>query len=510
MSRFSQKIGTLFFLVLLALPAACGRQLRPEAAGPTHLEEGLIAYEQSRWDEALRQFDAALKIDPQNTEALFRRGIIFQKQNKFDDAIAAYRELIRIDPNHFKAHYNLGNLYSYEKGNNTQAIFHYRRFSDLAPTHPLNSKAQARLAELTGTADEKLARGKSTLEGEPQNDIHLTGELISPPAIPAAMPPVPVVPPAPRAEAAPPVPAPAERNDPSYPQVVCVVGETARGKIEGSGFVIGAGYILASGHEADRSNHLAVRLPDGSIQPATLLSVSAALDLALLQIPEQGTAPLPFSGANSGKVGETVVAVGCPFGLSRSASQGIISAPERLLEDRPLLQTDVAVNPGNSGGPLLNKQGEVIGVVLGMIPEARGIAFAVPAREVKRFLGETFFQMGTLLAEAKRYSEAAELLVQSTKFWPQSAKAFNNLGEIYRRTNEPKKAEQAYLKALEINPKYADAHYNLGTFYDGVVRNPKKAAHHYRKYMELKPASPDTVQIGQRLAALEGTRGEKP
>lgn len=510
MSCFSQKIGALFFLGLLALPAACSRQLRPEAVGPTHLEEGLIAYEQNRWDEALQQFDAALKIDPQNTEALFRRAIIFQKQNKSDEAIAAYRELVRTDPNHFKAHYNLGNLYSYEKGNNTQAIFHYRRFADLAPTHPLNAKAQARLAELTGP-DEKLARGKSALEGASQEDIRLTGELISPPAaLPAALPPVPVVPPAPRAEAAPLAPAPAERNDPSYPQVVCVVGENARGKIEGSGFVIGPGYILASGHEADRSNRLAVRLPDGSIQPATLLSVSAALDLALLQIPAAGTAPLSFSNANSGKVGETVVAVGCPFGLDHSASQGIISAPERLLEDRPLLQTDVAVNPGNSGGPLLNKQGEVIGVVLGMIPEARGIAFAVPAREVKRFLGETFFQMGTLLAEAKRYSEAADLLVESTKFWPQSAKAFNNLGEIYRRTNEPKKAEQAYLKALEINPKYADAHYNLGTFYDGVIRNSKKAAHHYRKYMELKPASPDTVQVGRRLAALEGTAGGKP
>ncbi|HZR47732.1 MAG TPA: tetratricopeptide repeat protein, partial [Candidatus Manganitrophaceae bacterium] len=95
-------------------------------------------------------------------------------------------------------------------------------------------------------------------------------------------------------------------------------------------------------------------------------------------------------------------------------------------------------------------------------------------------------------------------------FSPQSAKAFNNLGEVYRRSNEAKKAEQAYLRAIEINPKYADAHYNLGTLYDGVIRNPKKAAHHYRKYMELKPASPDSVQVGQRLAAIEGTPGGKP
>ena len=508
MKLFSLKIVQVGLLAFFIFQAGCSRQIRPEVIGPTHLEEGLIAYEQNQWDEALKQFDAALKLDPQSTEALFRRGVIFQKQNKIDDAIAAYREVIRIEPNHFKSHHNLGNLYSYEKGNIAQSIFHYRRFLDVAPTHPLNSRTQVRLTELTGTPDEKLAHGKSTLEGEPQSDIHLTGELMpaSQPPLPAAAPAAPLaVLPVPALR----VPAAAERNGGSFPQVVCVVGETARGKIEGSGFIVGPGYVLASGHETNQSSRLAVQFQDGSIHPATLLSVSSALDLALLQIPAQETPSLPFGNANSGRVGEPVLAVGCPFGLNHSASQGIISAPERMLGDRPLLQTDVAVNPGNSGGPLLNKQGEVIGVVLGMLPEAHGIAFAAPAREVKRFLGETFFQMGTLLAEAKRYPEAADLLLQSTQFWPQSAKAFNNLGEVYRRTQEAKKAEQAYLKALEINPKYADAHYNLGAFYDGLMRNPKKAAHHYRKYMELKPASPDTAQIGQRLAAIEGT-GVKP
>jgi S1-C subfamily serine protease/Flp pilus assembly protein TadD len=515
MKLFSKKtIIRIGLFALLLLGTGCTRQLRPDAVGPTHLEEGLIAYEQNQWDEALKQFDAALKLDPQNTEALFRRGVIFQKQNKMDDAVTAYRELVRVDPNHFKGHYNLANLYSYEKGNKTQAIFHYRRFLDLAPTHPLSSKAQVRLTDLTGTAEEKLAHGKSSFEGESQSDVQMTGEMIASPqaALPAVIPvaPLPIVPPVPRSDSQPRPPAAAERNDPSFSQVVCVVGETPRGNIEGSGFIVGAGYILASGHEINQSNRLSVQFQDGSIQSATLLSVSSALDLALLQIPTQGIAPLPFGKANSGKVGESVLAVGCPFGLNHSASQGIISAPERMLGERPLLQTDVAVNPGNSGGPLLNKQGEVIGVILGMLPEARGIAFAVPAREVKRFLGETFFQMGTLLAEAKRYQEASDLLLQSTQFWPQSAKAFNNLGEVYRRTKEPKKAEQDYMKALEINPKYADAHYNLGTFYDNIVRSPKKAAQHYRKYMELKPSSPDAAQVGQRLAAIEGSAEGKP
>ncbi|SRR5579884_318950 len=499
MNLFFKK--SILLLTFLMLASACSRQIRPDA-GPTHLEEGLIAYDQNHYDEAMNHLDAALKLDPQNTEALFRKGVIFQKQNKPDEAIQAYREVVRIDPNHIKAHYNLANLYSYEKANNVQAIFHYRKFLSLAPTHPLASRAQTRLAELTETPTDKLARGNGVAEEEGQGDIRLTGEMIVPPA--------PVI--AAAAPSLPEPPAPTPRNTPagapavSFPQVVCVHGETNQGKVEGSGFVVGPGYILVSGHEANKASRLEVQFQDGSAYSATVLSVSGALDLALLQISFRDLEPLPFVAANTSKVGESVVAVGCPFGLNHSASQGIISAPERTLGDRPVLQTDVAVNPGSSGGPLLNKQGEVVGVVLGMLPEARGIAFAVPSREVRRFLGETFFQMGTLMAEAKRYAEAADLLVQSTRLWPQSAKAYNNLGEVYRRMKEVKKAEQAYQKALEINPKYADSHYNLGTFYDSILRNPQKAAFHYRKYLELKPAAPEAVQVSQWLGAIENKK----
>ena len=75
---------------------------------------------------------------------------------------------------------------------------------------------------------------------------------------------------------------------------------------------------------------------------------------------------------------------------------------------------------------------------------------------------------------------------------------------------ETKKAEQAYLKTIEINPTYADAHYNLGVFYDGVMRNRRKAAQHYWKYLDLKPLSPKAVQVAQWLNSVEEKTGGKP
>lgn len=287
-------------------------------------------------------------------------------------------------------------------------------------------------------------------------------------------------------------------------QVVCVHGETAaQGQTVGSGFVVAPGYILTSGHGTDHVIRLSVQFHNRSASLATLLAVSSTLDLALLRIADKSVPPIPFGEDHSEQVGDPVRAVGCPFDLNHSVSQGIISAPERTLMGRDVLQTDVAVNPGNSGGPLLNKQGEVLGVVLGILSEARGISFSLPVREARRFLGETFLQMGILFAEEKRYTEAVDALSHSTHFWPRSAHAFNNLGEAYRRGKKPEKAGEAYLKALEIDPKYADAHYNLGIFYDTVLHDSEKAAHYYRRYLVLKPSSPEATQVGRWLAAFE-------
>lgn len=505
-------VGTLGVFVTLA---GCGAPMTSQAYGPSYFEEGMSVYEQDQYDETLAALEETLKVDPQNTEALFLKGVISQKQERIKDALLSYRQVVRMDPSHYKAHYNLGNIYSYDKANNPQAVFHYRRFLELAPAHPLARNTRTRLAELTGTSSERgLSLTKGNLEGETQDDVRLTGELMTlseekqqaatplptgrSRSLAPAVPPVKTDPPLPRPHA----------REVSFSPVVCIHGEGRSGRVEGSGFMVASGYVLGTGHQVEQSERLSVQFENGSIYPAVLLSVSSSLDLALLQIPPQGVSPLSFSPSKTGRIGEEVRAVGCPYGLNHTVSRGIVSGPERRLRQRPMLQTDVAINPGNSGGPLLNDKGEVLGVIVGMLPEAKGIAFAVPARESKRFLGETFFQIATLFAEVKRYSEAVEALNLSTGFWPQSAKAFSNLGEVYRRMNKIRSAEEAFLKAVEVDQKYADAHYNLGVLYDNHIKRPQKAALHFRKYLHLKPSSPDARQVGRWLTALEGRGGE--
>jgi S1-C subfamily serine protease len=165
-----------------------------------------------------------------------------------------------------------------------------------------------------------------------------------------------------------------------------VVGlEHRRG--QGSGVVLAAdGYVLTNAHVARRSNELTVRVADGARARGRLVGADEATDLAVVRIDAADLVPLPLLDTNTLGVGEIVVAIGNPFGFERSVSWGVVSA---MYRDLPagrdtvlagLIQTDAAVNPGNSGGPLVDTTGRVAGITTAMIPYAHGLSFAVPAR----------------------------------------------------------------------------------------------------------------------------------
>ena len=164
----------------------------------------------------------------------------------------------------------------------------------------------------------------------------------------------------------------------------------------GSGFVISAdGYVVTNNHVIEGADEIEVNFADGQVLKATLIGRDKDTDLAVLKV--KSDKPLPFvSFADSDKaeVGDWVIAIGNPFGFGGSVSAGIISARNRDLNagrSDDFIQTDAAINRGNSGGPLFNLGGEVVGVNTAIISPTGGsvgIGFSVPANLVNRITGE--------------------------------------------------------------------------------------------------------------------------
>jgi S1-C subfamily serine protease len=165
-----------------------------------------------------------------------------------------------------------------------------------------------------------------------------------------------------------------------------VVGlERRRG--QGSGVALSPdGYVLTNAHVAGRAGRLGVRLPGGDEARGEVVGSDERTDLAVVRAEARGLSTLPLAEDRSLRVGELVLAIGNPLGFERSVSVGVVSALYRALPTPRgglldgLVQTDAAVNPGNSGGPLLDAEGRVVGVTTAMIPWASGMGFAIPAR----------------------------------------------------------------------------------------------------------------------------------
>ena len=159
----------------------------------------------------------------------------------------------------------------------------------------------------------------------------------------------------------------------------------------GSGFIIDpAGFVVTNNHVVENASKVTVRLQDGRELPAEIRGRDPKTDLAMLKVDAEGDLPaVTWGNSDDALVGDWVVAIGSPFGLGATVTAGIVSARARDIQAGPyddFIQTDAAINRGNSGGPLLNLDGDVVGVntaILSPVGVNIGIGFAVPANLAK-------------------------------------------------------------------------------------------------------------------------------
>ena len=168
-----------------------------------------------------------------------------------------------------------------------------------------------------------------------------------------------------------------------------------RGEGTGSGVIIASdGFVLTNAHVVEQASEVEVGLTDGRMLVAQIVGSDPATDLAVVRTSASGLPTASLGSSDSLRVGQLVIAIGNPLGFQSTVSTGVISALGRALRSQTgrlienVIQTDVPLNPGNSGGPLVDSRGRVIGINTAMIFMAQGISFSVPVSTAKWVVGE--------------------------------------------------------------------------------------------------------------------------
>ncbi|MDE3016267.1 MAG: DegQ family serine endoprotease [Pseudomonadota bacterium] len=278
----------------------------------------------------------------------------------------------------------------------------------------------------------------------------------------------------------------------------------------GSGFIIDAsGYIVTNNHVIDDADEITVTLPDKSKYKAKIIGRDKKTDLALLKV--DAKKPLPyvtFGDSDAMRVGDWVIAIGNPYGLGGSVTQGIISARQRNINSGPFddfLQTDAAINRGNSGGPLFNEKGEVIGINTAIFSPSGGsigIGFAIPAavagpviKQIKKY-GRT--HRGWLGVKIQDVSDEAAESVGLPK----------SEGALVIEITPGSPAEKAGLKAGDVITSYNGHDLSEMRFLPRLVAETKIGASVPLTFWRDNEAKTITVTVGELKESEDGSAAE--
>lgn len=265
-----------------------------------------------------------------------------------------------------------------------------------------------------------------------------------------------------------------------------------RGRSAGSGFIISNdGYVLTNHHVVDGAESVKVKLSDRREYTAKIVGSDAQYDVALLKIEGKDLPSVRVGDSNTLKPGQWVVAIGSPFGLDHSVTAGIVSALGRNTGGQqqryvPFIQTDVAINQGNSGGPLLNTRGEVVGInsqIFSASGGYMGISFAIPidlamsaVEQIKKTGKVSRGQLGVMVGEVTaeiaqgfKLPDSRGALVNQMVPDSSAAKAGIEVGDVIRSVNGTEIATSSELPPL-IGALPPGSKVRLGILRDGKPR----------------------------------------
>jgi serine protease Do len=544
---------------LAAVAAAAGQEMPPEAA--THYETARQALAANDTDKALEAATAGIGLAPQSFQLHFLRGHIHLARKDYGPAEADFTKAITLRP-------DLPELYTLRaralQGQNrpAEALKDLDRALSLDPDYrdALFSRAfvyvqlgredaarkdLARAQALGVRFPEEFRRALERAGKEPLAPITVRGRPAEEPSSPLTLiriAPTPAPPPLqdlsrpPAAEPAPPATPPALSSAPDLvtllknllPAVVTILGYNEAGKFSsfGSGFFIdNQGTLITNYHVIRRMTHAKVKFHDGRIHPLDkVLAVDKNGDLAMCRVDLPGGPPRFLTVSRQvPEVGERVLAIGSPYLLEHTVSEGIVSA---VRTDSPVgqaIQMTAPISPGSSGGPVINMKGEVVGVSSFYRKGGQNLNFAIPGPRVLALkpgpgapLAQFYsppevekarksYEEGRRLYAARNYQEALKAFRETVKLNPQHAGAFNYLGLTYKHLGLYDEAAKAYVQAIKLEPQNSVFLFNLGMLMY-AAGSYAHAATAFEKAVQLKPEDADSHFMLARTYAKQGNQ----
>jgi tetratricopeptide (TPR) repeat protein len=298
------------------------------------------------------------------------------------------------------------------------------------------------------------------------------------------------------------LPAIIKRIEPSI-VVILAFDKEGKGFKQGSGFFVNnEGDVITSSHVLQGANHAEVKAADGKVYPVKeVLAEDMEGDLiqVSIDIPKDAVRPLSVS-TSLPEVGERVIVIGTPFGLEKTVSDGIVSALREIPGFGKIIQVTAPISPGSSGSPVVNMNGEAIGVATFIILAGQNLNFAIPGERIAKLRP----------AKGQSLSEREETRIEE---WLGSPEGLYTTGLRYLWAEEYEKALPYFLEVVKKNPDHAEAYFQIG-YCRGKLGRYQEAIEPYKEAIRIKPDNIDTYNnlcvaygmVGRFVEAIESCK----